>query len=204
MSKTLAPIHSGLYKKIMLFENIEKLIVKNTQREQGHQILVERFGDYLPNEPLEDIIDHNNIHGWLQNRITIAEKRQASLIFALMNSDTKLLEIVKEVYRKVGKETSAYFNAKTAVDAFTALNQVLLEGMPCDRVNKVMEQSEEQMQWQTVNCVHKDNWDSQGVDVDLFYKFREAFALAFVTGLGEAFMYKYSNEFGQIHSITMK
>ena len=200
MSKQLAPIHYGLYKKIVLFENIERLMVEKTERQEGHKILVERFGDYVPLAPLEDIIDHNNIHGWLQNVINSAEKRQASLVFALMNADASLLEKVKEAYYEVGLETGDFFKADSAIEAFNNLNTVLLDGMPCDRVNKVIEQDESRVQWQTENCVHHDNWDGQGVDVSLYYQFRQAFTNGFMKGLSGDYIYKFSDEY-KMHEI---
>lgn len=200
MSKVLAPIHYGLYKKIVLFENIEKEIVEKTNRQMGHGILIERFGDYLPLAPLEDIIDHNNIHGWLQDAITVAERRQAALVFALMNDDVKLLDDVKKAYYDIGFETGTYFKIETALDVFTSLNQVLLDGMPCDRVNQMIEQSEDEVQWKTENCVHKENWDSQGVDVDLYYELRVAFTNGFIEQMTDKYFYKYSKEY-QLHAI---
>jgi len=200
MSKQLAPIHYGLYKKVILFENIERLIVEKTSREEGHKILVERFGDYIELAPLENIIDHNNIHGWLQNVINVSEKRQAALVYALMNADTALLEKVKEAYYEIGLETGGFFTASNAMEVFTHLNTVLLDGMPCDGVNKIIEQDENSIQWQTNKCVHKENWESQGVDVSLYYKFKEAFAKGFVKGITGNYLYKFSNEY-KVHEI---
>lgn len=204
MSKTLAPIHTGLYKKIVLFENIEKIIVEQTERQMGHQILVERFGDYLPNQGLETIIDHNNIHAWLQRAINTAEKRQAALIYALMNEDTKLLEIVKAIYYEMGLETGRYFNGTSVLDIYKGLNHVLLDGMPCDRVNSIIDQSETHIQWKTENDVHKENWESQGLEVSLYHKFRTAFISGFVQSVNNDYLYQYSDQYGQLHEIKKK
>lgn len=203
MSKMLAPIHEGLYKKIILFENIERLIIEKTDRLEGHKILVDRFGDFVPVGDLGEIIDHNNIHGWLQNVINVAEKRQASLVYALMNADSQLLEKVKDAYYEVGLETGQYFNATTAIEAFNGLNTVLLDGMPCDRVNKMIEQDDQAIKWQTQNCVHEENWDSQGVDVKLYYQFRQAFTNGFMKGISDQFIYKFSPEY-KLHEIKVK
>lgn len=195
MSKQLAPIHEGLYKKIILFENIEKLIVQKTERQQGHQILTSKFGDFLPQTALSDIIDHNNIHGWLQDAIDTSEKRQAALIYALMNEGASLLEKVKEAYYEVGHETGQFFTANQVADVYKHINTVLLDGMPCDKVNKLVEQADNLIQWQTVHCVHERNWNNQGVDLKLYYQFRTAFLKGFIDNLGKNFIYKFSEDF---------
>lgn len=198
MSKFLAPIHHGLYKKIILFENIEKLIVTKTNRADGHKILVERWGDYLPVTALEDIIDHDNIHGWLQKVITASEKRHAALVFALSKAD--LLEEVREAYYEIGLETGQFFDGNAASEIFAHVTTVLLDGMPCDRVNEIIGQDDESVQWKTVNCVHEENWTSQGVDVMLYYKFRTAFIKGFIENINKSYSYSFSNEY-KLHEI---
>jgi len=195
MSKQLAPIHEGLYKKIILFENIEKVIVQKTDRALGHQLLTSKYGNYLPQASLSDIIDQNNIHGWLQNAINTAEQRQAALVYALMNDDTHLLEKVKEAYYEIGYETGGYFTATNAIEVYNQLTAVLLDGMPCDKTNQIMNQDDSSIQWKTINCVHKDNWDSQGVDVKLYYQFRTAFINGFIKRFTKDYIYKFSEEY---------
>lgn len=200
MSKQLAPIHEGLYKKIILFENIEKLIVSKTDRKEGHKILTQRFGDYLPPGNLSDVIDHNNIHGWLQEVINRTESRQASLVFALMNADLKLLELVKKAYYEIGLETGEYFHAEDPMKLYTNITTVLLDGMPCDRVNTIIENDETSIQWKTENCVHEDNWSKQGLDVELYYQFRTEFIKGFIKGNKEKYLYKFSKEY-KLHEL---
>lgn len=200
MSKQLAPIHEGLHKKIVLFENIERLIVEKTDRQVGHKILVSRFGDYLAEGHLVDLIDPNNIHGWLQNVIDTTETRQASLIYALMNADAKLLEKAKEAYYEMGLETGAFFNAESPIKLYTNLTTVLLDGMPCDRVNNIIKEDDSSIQWKTENCVHTDNWMNQGVEVALYYQFRSEFIKGFIKGNDQAYSYKFSPEY-KLHEL---
>ena len=40
--------------------------------------------------------------------------------------------------------------------------------MPCDRVNKIIEEDYSVIRLKTENCVHTDNWLNQGVEVALY------------------------------------
>ncbi len=83
MSQFLAPIHTWLFDKILLMESIEKEIVNqysDSKYQDAHAKLVQKYGDFIPNQPLEQLIDQSNIHGWLQEGITVVENRLAFLI----------------------------------------------------------------------------------------------------------------------------
>lgn len=208
MSLFLAPIHTWLFNKILILENIEKEIVTIINDEkitQMHQKLLVQYGDFIPDEPLENLIDQTNIHGWLQERITLGEIRQAALVNALVTLDEKNWEKVKTAYYNVGGEVapkSGNLVTDPAV-AFEMLNNVLLEGMPCDRVNKVVEQTANKITWVTTSCVHKANWESENVPVENFYRFKEAFTQGFVKAINENMIYTYEMNPQQTHQITI-
>lgn len=209
MSQFLAPIHTWLFNKIIVLENVEKNIVESVQDnslKEAHNELLEKFGDYIPDQPLETMIDESNIHGWLQDRITRAETRQAAFINKLLEASDKAAEGVANVYFQTGVETAKVLNTSIAEasEIFQALNNVLLEGMPCDRVNSVIEQNDDQITWKTSTCVHKNNWESQGVNVEYFYDFRAAFTKGFVESINSKFGYDYSNDGIQLHKIAVK
>ena len=75
MSAFLAPIHTWLFNKIKLAQDLEKDIVNlhiDKFKESAIKIQKEAndiYGQYIEEKPLEDLIDVNNIHGWLQDRI---------------------------------------------------------------------------------------------------------------------------------------
>lgn len=206
MSKFLAPIHTWLFNKIVLLETIEKSIIHEFNSDANIALLnqlKETFGDFIPNLPLEDLIDQSNIHGWLQERINIAENRQAAFIHQLIEQSKDNLEIIKSVYFKEGLRQGEL--VKTTVtgpnEIFQALNNVLLEGMPCDRVNSVVEQSPDKIVWNTLLCVHKNNWESNQVNVEYYYDFRASFTKGFVEGINHNFTYIYTNDIIQQHQI---
>ena len=209
MSQFLAPIHAWLFNKISILENIEKDIANSLETKElkdKHEALLKEFGGFIPDEPLENLIDQSNIHGWLQERITVAERRQASLVNELMEVSSDAVEGISNIY-----ETAGYTNALShglkvdePSEIYKLLGDALLEGMPCDRVNRVAEQNQEKISWLTVTCVHKLNWEQAGVAIENYYSFREAFTRGFVRGLNEEMTYTYTltDQQQQFHQIT--
>lgn len=208
MSKFLAPIHTWLFNKIVLLESIERDIhnaFKSETTEIFLQELIIEKGNFLPNVPLEDIIDQNNIHGWLQNRINIAETRQAAFVSYITALDPNALQRLTSIYYEKGIETATAYNGSISEpsEIFKAINDNLLEGMPCDRVNSVVEQTPERLIWNTMLCVHKNNWENNGVEVSVYYGFRAAFIEGFVFGINKDYTYIYTNDMVQQHQILV-
>lgn len=205
MSKFLAPIHTWLFNKIKVTEAVEKEILNRFSNEEvkmAYADIQRNLGAFLPDEPLENMIDQTNIHGWLQNRITLAEQRQAALVNLI--PETALADLEK-VYYEMGLKM-ALINGETTQspsEVFKQLGDVLLEGMPCDRVNQVIEQTENSISWVTSVCVHKQNWERSGVPVEKFYQFRAAFTEGFVKGINEKMNYVYTNDTQQFHKIGL-
>lgn len=209
MSKFLAPIHYWLYGKIMVMEDIEtslleKLPLENL--ESFHQELLTTYGPMIGDTPLEAIIDQGNIHGWLQSKIAAVETRQAKLLdFAFKHGEiSSLFELVKAVYASEGRDLGNYRQdnkLETAPEIFKALGDVLLEGMPCDRVNQITEQAPDAMRWDVVACVHECYWNQEHVSVQDYYQFRAAFSRGFVEGINPLFTYAFDNSQGQKHAI---
>lgn len=209
MSQFLAPIHTWLFDKILLMESIEKDIVNqfsDSKYQEAHAKLVQKYGDFIPNQPLEQLIDQSNIHGWLQERITIGETRQAAFIKVLMDDEPKVIEQIALIYQEAGKRAQREMDvhAKEPQEAFRLLGDVLLEGMPCDRVNAVQEQTEDHITWITSTCVHQHNWEEAGVEVSNYYLFREAFTRGFIEALNPEMSYRYTNGEQQLHQINKK
>lgn len=208
MSKFLAPIHTWLFNKILILEDIEKKIVDSVDNDElklVHKKLQDSIGEFIPAKPLEELIDESNIHGWLQERISIAEIRQANYIHKLMETSSMTVEGISNIYEQAGEETAKGINEIVGdpSEAFKLLGDVLLEGMPCDRVNKVIAQQENEIIWLTTTCVHKNNWEQAGVTVENYYRFREAFTRGFVTTLNPKMSYTYTFKNQQEHKITI-
>lgn len=117
MSKTLGPIHYMMYEKIKFQDKITDYLM------DGH------IQNIKPNpvstEPLEEILDQENIHGYLQEKIDIVETRLAKALNLAKDPDEKLY--------KLGQECSKSKDFSSFEQVFRDLNTYLLDGMPCDQ-----------------------------------------------------------------------
>ena len=195
MSAFLGPIHYWVYNKILVGENIQKQVL-DFAKNKGIDIdsikskAYEKYGepDY---SNLEDVIDEGNIHGWLQGRIDSLEYRLASIVTDILKENIKIEEI-KEVFKSNGKEVFENIEDKSlsADGLFKVIFDNLVEGMPCDRVNLVEEESDEKVVWITTTCVHKRFWDAVGGDVNNYYILKDGWIEGFVSSSPKNFVYE--------------
>jgi hypothetical protein len=199
MSLYLGKIHYWLFNKILWFEGLEEEII-NLAKEEGLDItsltkeINEKHGERLPNLPLEDMIDTSNIHGWLQGKIHSAEGRMAAWTTKLLNNDEKAKAKLENIYIhqgiKAAKEVKEKGDAAAnAMDIYDRVNDYILDGMPCDRVNEISVSTEDMVQWKRRICVHKDIWDKESGDVSYFYNLRGLWIKAFVNEVNSDFEY---------------
>lgn len=204
MSLFLGKIHYWLYNKIVWFEGLENEIIEIAKSEELdfetiNKEIVEKYGEKLPQKPLEDIIDKGNIHGWLQSKINSAEGRIAAWTAVIINNSEQSIEKLYEVYKKQGikaaKEVMAAGKVIESPEAlFNIMNDYILDGMPCDRVNIVTETSDDTIKWTKRLCVHKDIWDKEEIDVKYFYDLRKVWIENFITEINCNFKYLELNE----------
>lgn len=149
MSTFLGPIHYWLYNKIQLQEGLTEEILK------PHKELYSKLDSLCgkaERRPLEEAIDTGNIHGWLQEQITIVEGRFAAAVTWVLENENTDLERLTAIARDFGKKHP--ITATSAPEVFKALQDLLLDGMPCDHVNQVLEQNETQVIWkQTIDLI---------------------------------------------------
>jgi len=188
MSAFLAPIHSWLFNKILMFQDIE-MDLRNkyleVYGEEAREIVEEtkEFGELIDRtKSIDELIDLGNIHGWLQNKI------QNGIFY---NNGVKQGEIAKH------KESPE--NAK---DIFSTLNNYIREGMPCDRVQKLIQADEDVVRWINTSCVHRGNFDRVGATINLFYSLRFIYLKGFVSSVNEGYkFYETNNEDDYIYNI---
>lgn len=199
MSLFLGKVHYWLFNKIVWFENLEREIIKlastlgidisNIRNE-----IEKKYGEMLPNKPLEDIIDTSNIHGWLQERIYNTEGRMAAWTKVILTNDINNLAKVQDIYIAQGikaanevKNSNTSFN--TALDIYNKVNDYILDGMPCDRVDEIIENEDHMITWKKRICVHKEIWERENVDVEQFYNLRNLWIKAFVNTINDEFKF---------------
>lgn len=117
MSKTLGPIHYLMYEKIKFQDEITDFLMDGDFSQIKYEPVSKR--------PLEEILDQENIHGFLQEKIDIVESRLAKALRLCKNPSEKLF--------KLGQECGKDKDFSNFEEIFTDLNKYLLDGMPCDQ-----------------------------------------------------------------------
>ena len=204
MSLFLGKIHYWLFNKILWFEGLEEEIIKLAKNE-GLDIdslsneINKKYGAKIPNKPLEEMIDTGNIHGWLQEKIHSAEGRMATWTTKILENNKEASIKMEKIYVdqgiKAAKEVKEKAGIlKSAEDIFNSVNDYILDGMPCDRVNVVATSDEDVVEWTRRICVHKEIWEREHGDVDYFYTLRNLWIKSFVNEINNKFEYmEYEN-----------
>lgn len=198
MSAFLGPIHYWLYNKIQLQQALVDMLYR--LGEQNNLAIREEceknFGTF-ENKPLEEMIDHGNIHGWLQERVSQVEYKYAYAVTVILesidNSKEKLLNILSEYGKQLATDLKASGNEVTkATDLYKLIGDYLLDGMPCDHANRLISGSDTEVIWTRTLCVHSRYWDEVEGDIKVYYELRDAWMNGFVTEFG--YLYEKQDE----------
>lgn len=164
MSRFLGPIHHWLYKKIGAQEKLTAAMAEHAKKRGW----IPDRSVYIRELPaLESAIDESNIHGWLQERISDAEKRYAGLIAECPSA----MDEFKKLAFDFGKQNAADSKAD-AEGIYRHFEDFFINGMPCDRVNSVTERREDAVSWEMSQDVHAQYWS--GGDAADYYSLRKA------------------------------
>ena len=176
MSAFLGPIHYWVYHKIELQEEFVKDILELSAKSNWDNKLEfklsEKYGT-IGNEPLEDIIDTGNIHGWLQSKLSVTEGRLALAVTELLAQDPGRKDILVQTAYEFGKKHGISKEAD-AEKAFQSISDSLIDGMPCDGVNELLEQGKTYTSWQQTACVHSQYWEQAQGSIEVYYELRKA------------------------------
>lgn len=192
MSAFLGKIHYLLYDKIQLQEYLyhEMIQLAKTYDIDINSAIEEAessFGKPLT-QALEDIVNHQNIHGSLQSFIHGVESRQGMVTLEALKAGMPLSALM-DLYKKTAfdKGRMVYNSSHSPYQLFMGIYSHLLDGMPCDRVNQVLENDEASLVWETQTCLHERYWDNQ---VDIYYLLTDAFIRGFVEGASGIYHYE--------------
>lgn len=174
MSAFLGPIHYWLYNKIKIQNNIVEDILDISENSKLRDVLYEQHGDGEL-KPLDEVIDVGNIHGWLQNQIIKVETKLAFAVTDILEANDNYLEKIKKVFYDNAVKYSPLNENSTIEEAFKAINDTLLDGMPCDHVNAVVKQDEKEAVWKRYECVHSKFWSEAKGDIKIYYILRDEF-----------------------------
>ena len=202
MSAFLAPIHTWLFNKILLAEELEanlKQVYIDKYSDIAKEVIEKSLAYGNPidtTKNIEDIIDKSNIHGWLQDKISSVETRTAFTITEMIKKyggeaeDIAML-CFKEQGKTVGENLKAKEMPSNPEELYNALNIYLLEGMPCDRVTRLIKSENSILEWETTSCIHKKYWEMVNGDVNIFYKLRQIWIKAFIENSNEKYTYNF-------------
>ena len=177
MSKVLGPIHHWLYGKIGRQEELTAALAELAMTE-GWLRDAAPYVRHLP--ALESVIDEGNIHGWLQAQITDAEERYAGLVLRLTAQEGRL-EALCRAARDFGQTQALPANA-APTEAYRAFEDFFVNGMPCDRVNAVTEDTYDRLSWEQTRELHAPIWEARGGDAALYYRLRRSVMEGMLTG----------------------
>ena len=203
MSLFLGKIHYWLFNKILWFEGLEDEIIKLAEKEnldikKISNELTLKYGEKTKSKNLEEIIDQSNIHGWLQDKIHSSEGKMAAWTKFLLENDKNNLSKLEKIYInqgiKAAVEVKSSKNLVTAKDLYTSLNDYILDGMPCDMVNEVILSQDDLVKFKKRKCVHKEIWEKENLDVQIFYDLRNLWIKAFINELNDNFEYIKEND----------
>ena len=125
---------------------------------------------------LEDLIDTDNIHGWLQVRVSIVEDNLARVLSELKR-EGKL-----EGGLKIAYDFGAMENFSSgASDAFQFMSEKFLDGMPCDMANLPAEASDGEFRWIKRIDVHEQYY-IYGESSEIYDEFRSAWLDGLLSG----------------------
>lgn len=176
MSAFLGPIHTWLYNKIK-FQDAMVDAVLDLAEEKGYKKELRsktdsRYG-VLGSGNLEDMIDTGNIHGWLQEKVSLVENRMAYVVTTLLEPDPERLSDIQAAICEFGEKNSADKEI-TVRKAYEYLENTLLNGMPCDRVNELVQETEDKLVWKQTQDIHGAYWALIHGDVRYYYALRES------------------------------
>lgn len=186
MSAFLGPIHHWLYNKIKFLDELIKYIVDFVaDKEYGEKLMCQmnqRYGE-IENGELADIVDEANIHGWLQERINVVENRLAYLITVITNDRPDRIMDINDAVYEFGKK-HAVKKGITVKEAYSYIENLLLNGMPCDKVNDITNEDENAVQWYQTVDIHAPYWKMINGNVDLYYSIRESLVIGMLENSG--------------------
>ncbi len=195
MSAFLGPIHHWLYNKIEVEENILQELLEHTKTTGFDTTLLEKglitkYGERTVGA-LEDIIATDNIHGWLQSKIASVESRLAYTVTELLSKRAVSKNEISEIFSKNAIACASKVNLEdiTPSNIYQEIYNYLLAGMPCDRVNEVVDNTPDFVKWVTAIDIHEQYWIEVSGNVENYHTFEEKWITSFVNTISSDFKY---------------
>nr|WP_320145820.1 hypothetical protein [uncultured Anaeromusa sp.] len=201
MSLYLGPIHYWLYHKIRILVEREQLLWESAAQidadmvEEGREMVWQTYGAPLPDEDLAELIDADNIHGWLQRQINLAELREAAAVRELLSRfGSAGQDMIKDVFAVQGKlcGLAARKDGQEDTDAaaaYAAFAGNVLNGMPCDRWDRLEQEDCKLTRWSNAGWIQAANWEKAGTDSQFLAQCHEVWHTEFFKALAPQLQY---------------
>lgn len=173
MSLFLAPIHYNVFGKVSYQAGLVKSLLvaypNADLKDEFERALGPIDGD------LANLIDHDNIHGWLQEKIQICEHYLAKTVEGLLDEGLTI-EDLEEFFYNQGARLRGIDTGSNLVSTILAS---FPDGMPCDRAIEPLEMADDRGAWRINTDLHGSFWQDGG---GTYYRLRDAWT----RGISEA------------------
>jgi len=191
MSQVLGPIHYLMWNKIALAHGWEGACVAVVEAAWGEG----RVADLLagaaahrwapPPGELAELIGDASIHGWLQEAVNRVEQSFAATVAALLAGGDGAESLLADASRAHGRTAAeGEGEGNNPLGRLTALlMQCYLDGMPCDQVSEVAEQTPSRLAVRRILEVHRPNWEGGGAPVATMVALQGVWSGGLATGV---------------------
>lgn len=185
MAEKFAEIHVWMFNKIKLqnqfCDEVLNRLPDSSQKTQLQNQIVHLFP--FPKGNLEEIIDHENIHQWLEKHLILTDRKLAWLIREVKDNPLSLNEM-EDLFFQLGQTHRENVSPAWLKPSYVyrTVTDALTEGMPCDKANQVISHDENHLTWEVSRCMHTDNWRGENADIQDFYKLRNAWIQGLLDG----------------------
>lgn len=152
MMEMIGPKPRWEYRKIEMLNELNGDLEKEAEKQGWH--LSRTYTQDLPD--LDRDCDPMNVHGWIQNMLDLVESNLAGITEEILSRNPEAMDVLKDTAYRFG-----YRHAKDTEDsgsAYQLLDDVLLNGMPCDDVNEITEQTSDHVFWHEKQDMHAKYW----------------------------------------------
>lgn len=186
MSAFLGPIHFFMYDKILINQKLTFLLEEKFLDKEKREEIENLFPSVL-DKNLEEIIDKNNIHNFLNSCVSSVEIRFSFVVKTLLEMGISI-DKIKDVAFLYGDSFEKY-DITTAKNCYDLLIDILLDGLPCDVSISVVKDEKFSLEFVLYNDIHKEFFDEFKMDVCIYHDIREAFA----NGILNKYSFRYKN-----------
>lgn len=172
MSLFLGYIHHLMFSKIKFLDNLTDRLIEEIEIDNKEDLVDGIYKFNLEEGELEDIIDTNNIHGWLDERVSRVETKFAFFISEILKRDESKISILKDKMNEIGREESIKFSS--AKEVYQFITSKFLDGMPCDGSLMLLTNEDNQVIFKVLRDVHREIWEDF-YDYKVYWSLRDSY-----------------------------